>query len=248
MKRINIRRFSLLTSTVISVIGLAAVPVSALATTKTDASASTSTAANQARLQLIITRGDNEIARRLTTLNTLTSKINGAAKLSASDKSTLSSEVSSEISGLTSLKTQLDADTTVTAAKTDAQTIITGYRVYALIVPKVELVKVADDQQVTEGKLTALATKLQSRITAEQSAGKSVTTLQSDLTDLNKQVSAAATLSTTIESSVINLQPTDYDSNHSVLSGDHSQLKTAQTEIQAAITDAKNIISGLTSA
>ena len=116
---------------------------------------------------------------------------------------------------------------------------------YALVAPKIGLIKVADDQQATETKLIALSQKLQTRITAAQQAQKDVTSLQNQLTDLNAKVAAAQAISTKVESSVIGLQPTDYNSDHAVLSGYNDQLKTARSDNQAAIADAKSIINSL---
>jgi hypothetical protein len=249
MKRTIPVRLSLITGATIAMIGLAVVPASAVATrpgiTATPSTTASTTASDQARLKLIISKGDKEITRRLATLNTLSNKINGAVKLSGSDKNTLSNEVSDETSGLNSLKAKLDTDTDLATAKTDAQSIFSGYRVYALIVPKVQLVKTADDQQVAEDKLTALAAKLQTRITAAQSSGKDVASLQNTLDDLTAKTKAAQVISSGVESSVINLQPSDYNSNHGILSGDRDKLKTAQSDIKAAAVDAKNIVSGL---
>lgn len=244
MTRTTIQRLGLALGTLIATLGLAVVPAGAIASAKTGAAGNNSTA-DKTKIQLIINRGNNEIARRLASLNTLSGKINGAAKLSADDKASLSGEVSGEISNLTNLKTKLDADTTLSDAKTDAQSIISDYRVYALVVPKVNLVKTADDQQVAEARLTALAAKLQTRITAAKSAGKNVTALQNGLTTMNGQISAAQAISSKIQSDVIGLQPSDYNSNHSVLSGDRNQLKTAQSDIQNAVGSASTIISSL---
>lgn len=229
--------------------GLAVTPASAIATrpgvTAASGQAGTSSTADQAKLKAIISKGDKEINRRLTTLNTLSNKINSATKLSASNKATLSAEVSDEISSLTSLKAKLDANTDLATAKADAQSIFSSYRVYALIVPKVQLVKTADDQQVAEGKLTDLASKLQTRITTAQNGGKDTASLQSKLNDMTSKINAAQTISNGVESSVINLQPGDYNSNHNILSGNRDKLKTAQSDIQAATNDAKAIVSGL---
>ncbi len=222
--------------------GVVVAAAAATTTTKTEMSAK-----QQAHLQLIKTKGDAEIARRLTKLNTLTAKIDGATKLTSSDNSVLSSEVTLTASGLTRLKDQLDNDTTVAAAIMDAKSIYSEYRVYALVAPKVNLVKVADDQQVVEGKLAALAKLINARLMAEQQAGKDVTSLQSELTDLNSKGSAALAISSKIESTVIGLQPSDFNSNHSVLSGDNTQLKTAHSDNMAAVTDARNIIAALQS-
>lgn len=203
------------------------------------------TTTEQTRVTAIISAGDREIGRRLTTLGSLPSKIAGATHLTASDKSMLTAQVSSEQSGLTTLKTKLDAETTLAGAKVDAQSIFSDYRVYALVVPKVQLVKVADDQQVVEVKLTDLAGKLQTRLTAAKNGGKDVTALQTQLDDMTAKAQAATAISSSIEAKVINLQPSDYNSDHALLSGDRDQLKTAHGDNQAAIGDAKAIVAAL---
>lgn len=230
---------------VASLVLLSAFSISSVASALATVTKASAPAAETKRVQTIITKGSQEIDRRITTLNTLTNKITAATKLTAADKASIAAQVSTEITSLTALKTKLAADTTLADAKADAQSIYTDYRVYALIVPKVRLVKTADDQQVVEVKLTALAAKLQTRLTSAKAAGKDTTSLQAQLDDLNAKVSAAQAISASIESKVIALQPSDYDSNHAVLSGDADQLKTAHSDNQAALTDAKAIVSGL---
>ncbi len=214
-------------------------------TNTTTTQQSTATANEQTRLQNIISKGDQEIARRLASLATLTTKINAATRLTASDKTTLTNEVNDTISGLNTLKTKLDSETTIAAARTDVQDIYTEYRVYALVAPKINLVKVADDQQVAEQKLATLIQKLQSRITTAQSKGKEATALQNALNDMTTKVNAAQSISSSIQSKVIGLQPTDYNSDHAILSGDSAQLKSAHADNQAAYQDAKQIVAGL---
>jgi hypothetical protein len=261
MKHMNMKKLGYEFAVVLGVSAMLALPVSAAAVSTSAAATAKQTAAsanaaaaaakvataNQARLQRIIARGNLEIGRRLTTLGTLSSKIASATKLSSADAATLNGTVTSDTSSLSALKTQLDGDTTVTTAITDAQSIITGYRVYALVVPQVDLVKTADDQQVAEGNLGTLSTKLSARITAEQQKGTNVTALQATLADLNTQTANAQTISSSIETSVIALVPSDYNSNHTVLAGDHTQLVTAQGDIQKAISDGKSIVSQLSS-
>jgi hypothetical protein len=237
-------------TTYIRNIALAAMMITALgmssASTVSAATLSSAlTERQQARLQVIISKGDLEITRRLTKLQALTSKINGITRLSASDKTALSNEVTTTISGLTTLKAQLDGETTLEGAKTDAANIYSEYRVYALVVPKIHLIRAADSQQVTEAKLSALASKLQSRITVAKEAGKDTADLQSKLDDMNSKVTAAQAISTKVQSLVIDLQPSDYNSNHSILSGYSVQLKTAHADNLAAYTDAKAIVASL---
>lgn len=209
-------------------------------------STGTSSAAQQ-RLKNIIAKGDQELERRLTNTNAILSKIKESTKLTSSDQATLTNEVESTISGLQTLKTQLDSSTAVSSATTAVQQMYTEYRVYALVLPKIYLIKTADDQQITEAKLTTFAQTLQKRLTAEQNAKKDVSSLQTDLTNMNSEITAAQGISSNIESTVINLQPSDYDSNHSVLSGDSSQLKMALSDEQSAYNNAKTIVEGLLS-
>jgi hypothetical protein len=82
-----------------------------------------SSPSNHKTLQDIVTAGDKEIARRLTTLSSLDTKITDAKKLTSSDQAYLTSEVSSTTTGLQGLKTQLDSATSITQAQTDVSDI-----------------------------------------------------------------------------------------------------------------------------
>ena len=208
-------------------------------------STSANTSNEKARLQNIINKGDQEIARRLASLSTFLSKINAATKLTASDKATLTAEVNATIDGLNALKVKLDGETTVAAARTDVQSIYTEYRVYALVAPKVALVKVADDQQVAEQKLQTLIQKFQTRLNAAKAQGKNVSALEAALSDMTQKVNASASASSAIQAKVISLQPTDYNNDHAILSGDSAQLKAAHADNVAAYQDAKRIVAGL---
>lgn len=209
-----------------------------------DSSAAT-TAANQTKLNDLKTRGSAEITRRLATLDKMSAVINGSSKLSSADKTSLISQVNSEISGLTALKTKLNADTDLTTALADVQSIYSEYRVYALLVPKIYLLNTSDNELTNDDKLTTLAGKLQTRITAAQTAGKDVTSLQSSLSDMNAKISAAQGLANAVNSKVEPLQPSDYNTDKTILSGQRDQLQTAHQDNVAAYNDAKTIVAGL---
>ena len=212
-----------------------------------DNGANAATAVSSADLTRLKTRGDAEITRRLTALNKLATVINSAVNLSASNKTSLSNQVSGETSDLTSLKTQLDGETTLAVAQADAQSIITGYRVYALIVPKVYLLKSADTELANNTKLSTLAGKLQDRLNTAKGQGKDVSSLQTKLDDMNAQTASAKGTAEAVETKVLPLLPTDYDSDHSVLEGQKAQLQTAHNQNIVAYSDAKTIVAGLKS-
>lgn len=203
------------------------------------------TQTQQQRLTTIKEKGNEEITRRITALSKLSSVLQSAQKLTASDKTALTSEVTSATSGLTTLKTQLDNETTLDGAKTDVQNIASEYRVFALVMPKVHLIKIADDQAVAETALTNAAAKLQTRLTSLQSSGKDVSALLTTLADMTTNITNAQKISTSVQSSVISLQPTDYNKDHGVLQGYNAQLKTAHADLVKARQDAEVIVKGI---
>lgn len=258
------KHFSLrsLTSSVVILAGIILLPASAVYATETTTQTTTTPTTTERtsttksvtgsttaptttelaqRLATVIAKGNQEITRRQATLTTLEAKITGATHLTGSDKASLSSQVNVEAAGLTALKAKLNSETTLDAAHADAKTILDGYRVYALIVPKIALIRTADSEQATAAQLTSLSEKLKTRITATNKS----TDLQATLNDLIAQAHTAQTTASAVETKVLSLQPTDYNNDHAVLSGYRDQLKTAHTAIQASITDAKTIITAL---
>jgi len=227
------KRSLILIATVVIVTVSASIPASALTQTE------------QTRLTTIVAKGSQEIDRRVTALTAASKVIDKTEKLSATDKQTLTAEVTSATSGLAALKTKLSAETTLVAARTDAQSILTGYRVYALLLPKARLVKVADGQIALEAKFTALSAKFMERFAELKAAGRDTGTLEATLSNMNTKVTDAQTISIAIQAKVIVLQPSDYNSDHTILTGVRDQLKSAHDKLVAARADAKTIVDGI---
>src|SRR5690242_1308632 len=116
---------------------IAALPLTVTAVTPTPA-------ASAQHLTNLQTRGAAEITRRLTSLQAALTKLAAATKLTDADKTTLTAQVNAEITSLTALKTKLAADPNLTTARTDVQSIVTDYRVYALMLPKARMTASAD--------------------------------------------------------------------------------------------------------
>lgn len=209
----------------------------AVASGTANSATSTTTSVVPDKLSDIISRGDSEITRRIKTLNKLDALINASIKISASDKTTLTTEVNNEISGLTADKTSLDAATTLTAAHTAAQAIFTEYRVYLLVVPQVKLIRAADRQQQIEASLTTLANNITTEL------GSSITSTESsDLSSMKTDISNASSLSSSVETAVLALTPANFNNNHAVLVQYNKQLNTAASDIQQAISEAKTLV------
>ena len=80
----------------------------------------------------VIGYGDKAIAARQTALSTLNGRVTEQFKdghITSSDNATLTGDISTNESGLSALKTKLDADTSATAARADFRSIYTTYRI-----------------------------------------------------------------------------------------------------------------------
>lgn len=158
----------------------------------------TISAVNQAqRLERIKTQADKLISNRIASLNTLLQRVANDQRLSADEKSSLSSQIQSTVDGLNTLKTKIDADTDVTTAKADAKTIITDYYIYRMFVPKIRLLLTIDNLQALSTKLAGTSTSIQNLINTLKGEGKDTTAIQNLLNDMNLQLS---TINTTLSS------------------------------------------------
>jgi len=207
--------------------------------------ASAITQAEQTRLTAIISKGNQEIDRRVNALSTAAKVIDQSEKLSATDRQTLSAEVATSLSGLAALKVKLSAETTLVAARTDAQSILTQYRVYALLLPKVRLIKAADGQLALETKFATLSAKLLERFAELRTAGRDTASLEATLSNMNTKVADAQAISSAVQTKVIALQPSDYNADHAILSEERNQLKLAHEMLVSARKDAKTIVEGI---
>ncbi len=231
----------------VTLIALSGTTAMAASTTTGKTKSSTLTQVQQTDLDNLKTKGNAEISRRLTDLNSADKSITDTTKLSSSDQTYLENEVTSEVTGLSNLQTTLAGETTLSAARTDVQSIFSEYRVYALVLPKVRLVSGADAELSTDSKLSTLQSQIQTQITADQNAGKNVSAVQADLTTMESKTSAAQSTASSLETNVLPLQPTNYDSDHTILSGDLAQLETAHSDNVAAAQEGKTIVNALKS-
>lgn len=188
-----------------------------------------------ARLQ---TRAGQEIDRRIAGLNKLQDKIQGMKKISASDKTSFATTVQGQINLLENLKIKINADIDAATLKADVQFITKAYRIYALILPQIEIVAAADRLASTTGLVSAYAAKLQIRITAAQTEDKNITPLQLLLTDMNAKISDANVQSAKAIVGVISLKPDNGDKT--LMASNTTALKAAQTIIKTGTQDVKD--------
>ena len=225
---------------------LAAFPASA----QTVSASSTVKAA--ARLSTIITKANSDISMRLASLNDLNTKVQAMKNVSSTEKASISGEVQTSITNLNALQVKIDADTDAKTARADLASAINTTRIYALVIPQ-GYIEVGADRINTIGSLmTALATKLQARITTDQNAGDNVSSLQTALTDIGTQTTNANTQASTAQTGVANLVPdqgntTVAASNKAALVATRANIKTATADLKTARQDIQAILNGLKS-
>jgi hypothetical protein len=195
----------------------------------------------QASLQLRITKGKDraqqEIQRRIVMLQELNTRVQAMAHVSANEKSSIAVDVQNEVQTLTLLQAKIEADTDLTTLKADIKSIVQDYRVFMLVIPQGRIEVAADRIGTVTSMLTAFSGKLQTRISAAQTAGKDVTALSASLSDMNAKITDAQTQAGAAASVVANLKPDQGD--QTVEASNNAALKTARADIQAAMQDLK---------
>jgi len=225
-----------------------ALPALALSTATT--TTTKAEAALAAALSKIITKADSDVAARITALNDLNTRVQALKNVSNDEKTSIASAVQTNITGLTALQSTIDADTTAATARADAATIFTSFRIYALVLPQGWILASADRVTTITGLMTSLAANIQTRITADQSAGKNVTALTAAFADMQAKITDANTQSASAQSGVSALAPDQGDktkaaSNHAALVAARGNIKIATTDIVAARKDVTTLLQGL---
>ena len=249
---------SAVTATNVTATVTASTTVPTTAATRAAARLSAAQAAAQAKLQAQtqkaisrgISLGDQEITRRITALNQLLTRIAQMKKVSASEQAVIAGQVQGQIATMTALKTEIDADTSTTTLKASVQSITVSYRIFALILPQVEILAASDRVGTIVDAMTVLEPKLAAAITTAQTAGKDVTPLQATLADYNAKVSDAGAQYVNAGNTVAVLVPDNGDttvaaSNEAALKAARADIKTATADLVAARKDAATIVTAL---
>ena len=231
-------RFGIATAATAAVAAGAALPAQAQTVFGAAASSATGKAAGTAGLDAAKALATSRIDGRLETLHALELAVNNASHLTSSDRSALSTLISSDISGLTSLRGKVGGEATVSAVRADETTMVDQYRVYLLVVPKVHLTNAFDIESAAESTLQKVHDELAARLAKEPGGGTAAE--KSQLADLQTQLQNAQQAESGKVSTLLGIQPgPDADAIHSALSPLTAAAKTARTDLRKARDDAK---------
>jgi hypothetical protein len=182
------------------------------------------------------------ITVRLGDLNARVTLVKQTPWLTAADGSSLLSELNGEISGLGPLATTIQAEQSVTAFRTEAAAILSEYRVYALVLPQVHLVRATDQvTQVILPDLESAQSLLGQQIQLAGQLHKNISATAAPMSDLATQIGALQTATNGLSAKMLAFTPAQWNANPSLWIGPRGQLGSVRTAAGRALSDIKAV-------
>jgi len=207
------------------------------------AAGSASTSLGARALTEIKANAASAISLRLSALTTAISAVNNNVWLTSSDKSTLLNTLDGDQSNLTALAPKIQADTTIPQARTDAQSIVLTYRVFALAIPQVRLSAATDD--IIGGALVRLGENRLSGLLSGVDSSKDTPAVQALMSDLANRIQTVTTATSGLSASILALTPAEYDANYTLLSAPRQTLVTSGYNLGEARNDIETVVGDL---
>lgn len=186
-------------------------------------------------LEAVKARSAREIARRQAALaSRLTLITSGSPALASTDRGALATLIRTDQAGLAALGTTIAADTDLATARSDHQQIFTGFRIYALVLPQIRLVR-ANDALVS----TALPrlTDAQSRLRSALAEAGKTDEAAAKMADLQAQIDTIRSNSSGLPARVLAFTPAQWNADHTVLAPARQSLQASRTALQQARAD-----------
>jgi hypothetical protein len=163
--------------------------------------------------------------------------------VSDAEKQPLLASIDATRSGLTTLRSKIDADTQLTELRSDCRSIVDDYRVYVLLAPQVRLTVAADASKQAVSALDQAIPKLETAIQNAANAGKDVTEPNALLDDIKAHRASASNLADGVLAAVSPLTPADYNAGRAqpVLNTARAEMKTALGDLRTARNDIRTI-------
>ena len=184
------------------------------------------------------------ITRRVLALRERLTVAESIVQLSEDNRAMLTTQLQEQVNGLTSLSARIQGDNDEATLRSDAQRIVTDYRVYVLTIPKARGVMVADIELAAADRFSKLADRLATAL--EGAKGKGDTTgTQEDLAQMRGKLAAVAAAVPPIPAALLALQPAGYPANHAVLDQARQSLRTGRSDLADASILARRVIADL---
>lgn len=188
---------------------------------------------------------DAAVAKRLTSLGTVKKNLDAAPAVASPNRAALDSQIDAAVTGLTALKATIDADGSLAKVRADCRKVVSDYYVYALLVPRVELVRAAGRVQAAAVTLKHLAGLLQARVDAAKAADKDIASAQGYVTDLGLKADAATKAVAGVPAAVLALDAAGFPGNRQTLAGTRASVDTARGALKGAVAAAGSAIGAI---
>jgi hypothetical protein len=191
--------------------------------------------------------GNCEIDRRLDAIAKLRTGIAAAGALTTDHKNALTAILDASQSGLAALRSKIDADTSLATLRVDVHSIFADYRIYALVVRQVTLVRADDAVAAAIGRLTDGATKIQAAIAQAKTGGKDVTEATKQLAAMQAAIAAAGAQVNGDAAAILPLTPAGWNAGTAgpVLDAARASITAARAQLRTALADGKAAIAAL---
>lgn len=193
--------------------------------------------------QCVITFGNARIAERQTALSKLNSRVSEVytdGRITSADNSTLVGDISTNESGLTTLKGQLDGASDAKTARADVKLIYTQFRIYVVVLPRDYHELWLDMLIHTDARLKGAEPVMQDAINGAPSSVHAKA--NSLFTDYQSQVSTAEAQTQAAQAVLPQLTPANFNASSSAYA---TQFGSYKTDIQTAHTATKQAIADL---
>ncbi len=180
------------------------------------------------------------VSHRDSVLSALSGHLDVRPHLTSSHRTTLAGLYSADQVGLAQVLARVQADTTCAAASTDAQHIVTDYRVYLLVVPQSGLTLAGDVGTYGAQTLTAAepAVRLAIKLLPSSSTKEQAQTLYDDMA---AQTSAALGDFAGVGDAMLALTPASYPGSSATLKAQAARVASGAKSLAAAGSDASQL-------
>ncbi len=181
-------------------------------------------------------RADDMVNQRITDLNNLISRIQNDKRLTVEGKNSLTTNIQTNITGLTMLKAKIDADNDLATARADTKQVVTSFRVYLVLEPKIRLLVTIDNLLATTTNLQGLTPQLENIINNQKAKGKNTKAAQTALDDINTRLASISAQLSTNKTEVEATTPTDVNSAHAtfvLVRQDLAKIRASFAEIRS---------------
>ncbi len=200
-----------------------------------------------AELSRIISTSNTMITTRITSLNNMITRVNNDTRLSSDEKTSMVTNINTEITNLQTLKAKIDADTDVTTARADRKSIVIAYRVYLIYEPQTRFSVIVDNLLTTTANLQGQLPQIQNLLNTLKSQGKDTTAMQATLGDMTTQLTNATTTLNGDKTTLAELTPssTNYTTVFTGVKADFTKVRSDFSAVRADFTSLQKDLKAL---